>query len=71
MSLSQVKFPSPFGVEGISTNFIINLEDKEKYSFRLRLEWKVFQQKALYRNDTKDILFPSPFGVEGISTNFK
>ena len=36
-------FPSPFGVEGISTICSTGLLSLKQSSFRLRLEWKVFQ----------------------------
>ena len=37
------RFPSPFGVEGISTEAYLRYTNGNISSFRLRLEWKVFQ----------------------------
>ena len=39
-----LQFPSPFGVEGISTRPSCLTHFSDYNSFRLRLEWKVFQR---------------------------
>ena len=46
-------FPSPFGVEGISTGWVEYPELDS--SFRLRLEWKVFQQKKCFCKNIRSI----------------
>ena len=60
-------FPSPFGVEGISTNKGYDYRI-EKQLFPSPFGVEGISTKFDINDSNVDHLFPSPFGVEGIST---